>query len=407
MAQTINQLTALKAQKIRKPGYHADGGGLHLQVSQAGGKSWIFTYSLHGRSREMGLGSASRVTLAEAREERDKCNRLLRDHIDPIEHRKRQRAAAILKEHGTITFAEATSKYLAAHRAEWSPKHAKQWTQTLEQYVVPELGKLLVSDIATAHIVRTLEPIWPTVNAERLRGRIEQILDWATVQGYRQGDNPAAWRGRLDKLLAAPRKSRGVKHLAALPYAEVPALMQKLRQQEGPAARALEFTILCACRTSEALGAAPGEVDYANKIWTVPASRMKNRKEFRVPLSPRAAEIANQDSAPYLFPGQAGKPLHSMAMLWVLRQRLGYRHATVHGIARSSFRDWAAERTNYPNHVIEQALAHTIGNAVERAYRRSDLFDLRRRLIEQWAAYCAAPPVERRPGRVVKLREPV
>ena len=401
MAQTINRLTALKVQKIRAAGYHADGGGLWLQVSKAGGRSWVFTYSLHGRAREMGLGSASRVTLAEAREERDKCNRFLRDHIDPIEHRKRQQAAAILKAHGTITFAEATSKYLAAHRAEWTPKHAKQWTQTLDQYVAPELGKLLVSDITTAHVVRTLEPIWPTVNAERLRGRIEQILDWATVHGFRQGDNPAAWRGRLDKLLAAPRKSRRVKHLAALPYAELPALMKKLRAQEGPAARALEFTILTACRTSEALGATPREIDFASATWTIPASRTKSRKEFRVALSKRALEIAGMGIADYLFPGQAGKPLHVMGMLWVLRQRLGCQ-ATVHGIARSSFRDWAAERTNYPNHVVEQALAHTIGNKVEAAYRRGDLLDLRRRLITEWAGFCAVPAAKGR--TVVPLR---
>ena len=403
MAQTINQLTALKVLKIRKPGYHTDGGGLHLQVSQTGGKSWIFIYSLRGKSHEMGLGSLSRgITLAEAREERDKYNRLLREGVDPIEHRKRQRAAAVLKAHGTITFAEATDKYLVAHRAEWTPKHAKQWAQTLNQYVAPALGKLLVSDIATAHVVRTLEPIWPTVNAERLRGRIEQILDWATVHGFRQGDNPATWRGRLDKLLAAPGKSRQVRHLVALPFSEVPVLMQKLRQQEGSAARALEFTILCACRTSETLGATPHEVSFADATWTVPASRTKTRKPHRVALSKRALEIARMGNANYLFPGQAGKPLHVMAMLWVLRQRLGCQ-ATVHGIARSSFRDWAAERTNYPNHVIEQALAHAIGNKVEAAYRRGDLLDLRRRLMQQWADFCATRPAKTA-DRVVPLR---
>ena len=399
MALMVNQLTALKVLKIRKPGYHADGGGLHLQVTQAGGKSWIFTYSLAGRSREMGIGSASRVSLAEAREERDRCNRLLRDHIDPIENRNRQRAAAILKEHGTITFAEATDKYLLAHRAEWTPKHARQWSQTLDQYAAPELGKLLVSDITTAHMVRTLEPIWPTVNAERLRGRIEQILDWASVHGFRQGDNPAAWRGRLDKLLAAPRKSRRVEHLAALPYAEVPGLMQRLRREEGTAARALEFTVLTAARTGEVLGATPHEIDGG--VWTVPADRMKARREHRVPLSKRTLELASNGGA-YLFPGQAGKPLHSMAMLWVLRERMGCE-ATAHGF-RSAFRDWAAERTNYPNHVIEQALAHTIGSAVERAYRRSDLFDLRRRLMEQWADFCATPPAKTA-DKVVPLRK--
>jgi integrase len=398
MAQKINRLTALGVLKIRKPGYHSDGGGLWLQVSEAGGKSWIFTYSIRGRAREMGLGSLSRgVNLAEARAERDKCNRLLREHVDPIEARKQQRAAAILKEHGTITFAEATSKYLAAHRAEWTPKHAKQWTQTLHQYVAPELGKLLVSDIGTAHVVRTLEKIWPSVNAERLRGRIETILDFATVQGFRQGDNPAQWRGRLDKLLAAPRKSRRVEHLAALSYAEVPALMERLRREQGAAARALEFTILTAARTGEVRGATPQEIDGG--VWTVPADRMKARREHRVPLSRRALELAGNGGA-YLFPGQPGKSIHVMAMLNVLR-RMGCL-ATVHGF-RSAFRDWAAERTNFPAPVAEMALAHATGSAVERAYRRSDLFDLRRRLMEQWAEFCATPPAKSA-DRVVSLR---
>jgi integrase len=403
MAQTINQLTAIKVQKLKAPGYHADGGGLHLQVSQAGSKSWIFSYRFAGRAREMGLGSLQRVSLAEARDERDKCNRLLRDHIDPIEQRKKQRAAAILKAHGTITFAEATDKYLVAHRAEWSPKHAKQWAQTLAQYAAPGLGKLLVSDIATAHVVRALEPIWPTVNAERLRGRIESVLDWAAVHGYRQqGDNPARWRGNLDHLLAKPSRSRKREHHAALPYAEMPVLMAKLRKQAGAPARALEFCILTAARTNEVRRATPAEIDHAAKVWTVPAERMKTRKEHRVPLCKRALELAGMGDGAYLFPGQTARSIASMAMRRML-ERLGYAHVSVHGM-RSSFRDWAAERTNYPNHVVEMALAHTIGNAVEAAYRRGDLFAKRAALMNAWAEYCASPPAKSAGKVVVPLR---
>jgi len=403
MAQTINQLTAIKVQKLKAPGYHADGGGLHLQVSQAGGKSWIFTYRFAGRAREMGLGSLQRVSLAEARDERDKCNRLLRDHIDPIEQRKKQRAAAILKAHGTITFAEATDKYLVAHRAEWSPKHFKQWQQTLTQYVVPELGRLLVSDITTGHIVRVLEPIWPTVNAERLRGRVESILSWSAMHGYRQqGDNPARWRGNLDHLLAKPSRSRKREHHAALPYTEMPVFMAKLRKQEGAAARALEFCILTNARTDEARRATPAEIDHANKVWCVPADRMKTRKEHRVPLGKRALELTGMGDGAYLFPGQTARSIDNTAMRRML-ERLGYAHVSVHGM-RSSFRDWAAERTNYPNHVVEQALAHSIGNAVEAAYRRGDLFAKRAALMTSWAEYCASSPAKRAGKVVVPLR---
>jgi integrase len=394
MAQTINQLTATKVKNLKAPGYHADGGGLHLQVSQAGRKSWIFTYRFANRAREMGLGSESRVTLAEARDQRDKCNRLLREHIDPIEHRNKQRAAAVLKERGTITFAEATDKYLTAHRAEWTHKHFKQWQQTLTQHAGPELGKLLVSDIAVGHVVRVLEAAaWPAVTAQRLRGRIEGVLDWATVHSYRQGDNPARWRGNLDQLLSKPGKSRKIQHLPALPYSEIPTFMAALRRQEGSAARALEFCVLTAARSNEALRAAAAEVDYANKIWTVPADRMKARKEWRVPLSARAMELAGQGSTPYLFPGQhPEKPAGGKVMQNVLK-RMGYGHISTHGM-RSSFRDWAAERTNYQNHVIEMALAHTIGSAVEAAYRRGDFFDKRRQLMDAWAKFCATSPAK-------------
>ena len=301
MATTINQLTALRVAKLKAPGYHADGGGLHLQVSQSGARSWIFTYRFTGRAREMGLGSLQRVSLAAARAERDRCNQLLRAHLDPIEDRRKERAAAILQAHGTISFADAIDKYLTAHRAEWTPKHFKAWQQTLTEYAAPELGRLLVSDIATAHIVRTLEPKWPTPTAVMLRGRLEKVLDWAAVHGYReQGDNPARWKGNLDHLLANPSRSRKVEHHVALSIDEMPRFMAALRKQQGPVARCLEFVILTAARADEARRATPAEIE--GSVWTVPANRIKARKEHRVPLCERAAEIAGQGGADYCSP---------------------------------------------------------------------------------------------------------
>jgi integrase len=403
MAQTINQLTALRVQKLRAPGYHADGGGLHLQISQAGSKSWIFTYRFAGRAREMGLGGTARTSLAEARAARDECNRLLREHVDPIERRNRDRAAAILTAHGTISFSDAVDQYLTAHRAEWSPKHFKAWEQTLTQYAVPELGRLLVSDITTAHIVRALEKTWPTPMAVMLRGRLEAVLDWSKVRGYRGGDNPAKWRGCLDALLSNPSRSHKAEHHRALSIDEMPTFMAALRKEQGPVARCLEFVVLCAARADEARRARPAEIENgANQVWTVPADRMKMRREHRVPLSARAMEIAGQAGADYLFPGVRANTVDAMSMRRLL-ERLGYGdRASVHGF-RSTFRDWAAERTATPREVCEQALAHTIGNAVEAAYRRGDLFDKRRRLMDAWADFCASPATKGA-GKVVPLR---
>jgi len=401
MAQTINRLTARKVETVKTPGYLKDGGGLFLQVGETGSKSWIFEFRFAGRRREMGLGSLERVSLSEARAQRDACNQMLRAHTDPIEHRKRERAAAILTAHGTITFADAIDKYLTAHAAEWSPKHAQAWRQTLTQYAAPELGRLLVSDISTAHVVRVLEPTWPAPTAISLRGRIEKVLDWCKVRGYRVGENPAAWKGNLDHLLANPSR-RKVEHHRALSIDEMPRFMAALRKQQGPVARCLEFLVLTAARTDEARRTTPTEIDHANKVWVVPPSRMKARKEHRVPLSERAAEIAGQAGADYLFPGARANTVDAMSMRRLL-EKMGYgERASVHGF-RSTFRDWAAERTATPREVCEQALAHTIGNAVEAAYRRGDLFDKRRRLMDAWAEYCSQPPVKRA-GKVVPMR---
>jgi integrase len=291
----INRLTAKQVEKIKTAGDYCDGGGLWLQVSGKNAKSWIFRFSLRGRAREMGFGSASRITLAEVRDERDRCNRLLRDHIDPKEDRDRRRAEAALAAAGTITFKEAAAAYCTAHRAGWkSLKHAGQWVSSLATYAEPAIGNLAVRDINTGHILRVLEPIWPEMpdTASKLRGRIESVLDWARVKGYRDGENPARWRGNLDHLLPKPSKVRKVEHYAALPYAELPAFMEKLRRQEGPAAHALEFIILTAARLTEARNATTQEIDHSNKVWTVPGERMKGGKEHRVPLCKRAIELA-------------------------------------------------------------------------------------------------------------------
>jgi integrase len=402
MTQTINRLTARKVETVKTPGYVSDGGGLFLQVGPTGSKSWVFVFRFANRSREMGLGSLERVSLAAARAERDRCNQMLRAHTDPIEHRKRERAAAILTAHGTISFSDAIDQYLTAHAAEWTPKHAQAWRQTLTQYAAPELGRLLVSDISTAHVVRVLEPTWPAPTAISLRGRIEKVLDWCKVRGYRVGENPAAWKGTLDHLLANPSR-RKIEHHRALSIDEMPAFMAALRKERGPVARCLEFVILTTARADEARRATPAEIENgANKVWTVPAERMKARKEHRVPLSERAAEIASQGGAGFLFPGQRANTVDAMSMRRLL-EKMGYGSKTsVHGF-RSTFRDWAAERTATPREVCEQALAHTIGNAVEAAYRRGDLFDKRRRLMDAWAEYCSQPPAKR-VGKVVPLR---
>ncbi|MGB9390006.1 MAG: integrase arm-type DNA-binding domain-containing protein [Xanthobacteraceae bacterium] len=405
MAKTIDRLTALKVQKIKTAGYHADGGGLWLQVSGKNAKSWIYRYSLRGRTREMGLGSASRLTLAEARGERDRYNRLVREHVDPIEHRKRQRAEASLADAATITFKEAAAAYTAAHRAGLkNRKSAAQWVSTLATYAEPVIGNLSVRDINTGHIHRILEPIWSTksVTASNLRGRIEAVLDWAKVKQYRDGENPAQWKGNLDHLLPRPSKVRRVEHLAALPYAELPAFMEKLRRREGVVARALEFTILTAARLGEALNATAQEIDHGAAVWTVPGERMKGGVEHRVPLCKRALELAGTGSG-HLFPSRysADKPISDTILRLLLRE-LGHS-VTIHGF-RASFKTWATERTRFDRHTIEAALAHAAGDRIEAAYLRSDVLEKRRALMDAWAQFCATPPAKKADKVVVPLR---
>jgi len=403
----IGRLTALKVSRARAPGMYADGGGLYLQVTINGrdgepAKSWIYRYMLHGKAREMGLGSLSAISLQDARVRVGEYRKLRHDGIDPIEARKAAREKAFLDLGKALTFKEAASKFIASHNAGWrNAKHAAQWTNTLGTYADPVMGGLSVQTIDTALVLKVLEPIWTSKpeTASRLRGRIESVLDWAKVRGYRSGENPARWRGHLDKLLPARSKVRRVKHHAALAHADIPAFMEALRREEGTSARALEFTILAAARTGETLGATWAEIDLTGKVWIVPAPRMKAGREHRVPLSDRMIAILNELKANgargtsqktpegFVFPGgKSGKPLSNMAFLMLLR-RMGRDGLTAHGF-RSTFRDWVSDRTNYPGEVAEMALAHSIGDKVEAAYRRGDLFERRRRMMTDWARYC-------------------
>jgi integrase len=387
-----NRLSTRTVEAKLKRGRYGDGGGLFLQVSKWETKSWVFRWERDGRERHMGLGAAHTLSLAEARERARECRRQLLDGHDPIEARNSERARQRVESARKATFRECAEQYLEAHRAGWgSTKHALQWQSTLAIYAYPIIGELPVAAVDTALVVRCIEPIWRTKpeTAKRLRARIESVLDSATVRGFRYGDNPARWRGHLNKLLPAPSKVRAVKHLAAIPYLDLPAFLTELRLRSGHGARAVEFTILTAVRSGETLGARWAEIDLTTKTWTIPARRMKAKREHRVPLSPRATEIL--DDLPrvgeHVFPGtKAGRPLSQLAMLATLR-RLGRSDLTVHGF-RSTFRDWAAETTAYPNHVVEMALAHAIGDQVEAAYRRGDLFEKRRRLMNEWAKYC-------------------
>ena len=405
MAQSVNQLTATRVQKIKKPGMYPDGAGLYLQVTGDAAKSWILRYSLRGKAREMGLGTVRKVGLAEARRKAADCHRLLDDHIDPIEHRRQRRSEAALAAAKTVTFKEAAATYIASHRVGLrNLKHAAQWATTVATYAEPILGKLPVGEIDVGLVHQVLEPIW-TIKPEtagRVRGRIEAILDWARVSGYRAGENPARWRGNLDKLLAKRSKIRSVKHHAAMPYAELPAFMEALRSQEGAAPRLLEFCILTAARTGEALKARHAEIDRRHAIWTVPGERMKGGKEHRVPLCERALELAGTGSGTYLFPSRhPDKPLSNMAMLKLL-ERMGREDVTVHGF-RSTFKDWARDRTRFDNFVTEAALAHSFGDKVEAAYARSDVIEKRRRLMQQWATFCTSAPT-RQDGNITTLR---
>ena len=402
MARAIGKLTALAVEKAKKRGYYGDGGGLFLQVSSSGSKSWVFRFKEAGKLHEMGLGATHTIGLAEARERARECRRLRLDGIDPIEARKIARAQARLDAAKAVSFKDCAERYITSHGAGWrSPTHAAQWPSTLRIYVYPVFGSLPVQGIDVGLVLKVLEPIWSVKpeTASRVRGRIESVLDWATARGYRQGDNPARWRGHLENLLPGKLKVRRVKHHAALPYAEIGDFIAQLKSQEGVGARAFEFTILTAARTGEVIGATWSEMNIAEQLWVVPAERMKSGKEHRVPLSVAALAILEQMQAirqgNFVFlGGKAHRPLSNMAMMMTLR-RMGRGDLTVHGF-RSSFRDWAAERTDFPGEVAEMALAHAVSGKVEAAYRRGDLFQKRRHLMDAWAEFLNGPGGETR-----------
>lgn len=407
MAQTIGRLSAVKVAKVQEPGYFADGGNLYFRVAPTGARGWIFRFALAGRTRDMGLGAYPDISLAAARDLAEKFRTLVKEGVDPIERRRADLAAQRVASAKDLTFDQCARHYVDDHEAAWrNAKHRAQWSTTLNRYASPVFGKLPVAAIDTGLVMRVLKPIWrkKTETASRLRGRIESVLDWARVHGYRSGENPARWKGNLDHLLPARSKVRPVQHHPALSYPEIPAFMADLRQCPDGAARALEFTILTAARTNETIGATRAEIDTREKAWKVPGARMKSGRDHRVPLSKRALAILDVTSSSdakdaFLFEGRKiGRPLSNMAMLKLL-ERMGRSDLTVHGF-RSSFRDWAAERTNFPNEVVEMALAHAVEDKTEAAYRRGDLFEKRRRLMDAWAEFCTSGGT----GQVVPIR---
>jgi integrase len=397
----LNNLTALKVSRITQPGMYADGGGLYLQV-QGKSRSWIFRYKIDGRGRYMGLGSARDIPLKRARELATVQRQIRAEGGDPLVERKAQQPAAARE---APTFKQVAETYIKTHELSWkSPLHRRQWRVSLEADVFPVIGNIPIDQVDTAAVLRALQPIWHAKpeTANRIRGRIESVLAAATAAALRTGPNPAQWRNHLDHLLPRPNKLRPPKHYTALPYKDVPAFVADLRSRSSISARALEFTILTATRKGEALAARWDEIDLTERTWTIPAGRMKSGREHRVPLSDAALDILRPlhevRSSEFVFVGYGGR-LSTTALAGLLRV-MGRGDVTTHGF-RSSFRDWAAERTSYPSEVAEMALAHSVGSQVERAYRRTDLFDQRRRLMQVWAEFCgqAAPA-----GEVVAIR---
>jgi integrase len=390
-------LTAKRVSKLLKqPGRHGDGHGLVLQVVVPGTGSWIFRYERDGRERAMGLGPVHTLSLHEAREKARKARQLLLDGVDPLEAKREERTRRTLEAAKSVTFKQVAAQYFAAHADEWgNAKHCAQFMSTLQTYAFPVIGSLPVAAIDEPMILKILSPIWAekTVTAKRTRNRIAAVLDFAAAAKLRTGTNPARWEGHLEHLLASPDKIAKRKHHPALPYGVIAAFVAQLREIEGVPARALEFLILTAARTGEVVGARWGEIDLDAKTWLVPAARMKAGKEHRVALSDRAIELLRalprEEGNDFVFIGAtAGTSISSNSMYRALRRLRD--DVDVHGF-RSSFRTWADEQTSYPHHVVEQALAHSVGSAVERAYRRGDLFEKRTKLMEAWAEYCSTP----------------
>lgn len=403
----LNRLSTRALATNKQPGLYCDGGGLYLQVTSSGSKTWIFRYRspLTGKLRDMGLGPIHTVGLPQAREKATAQRNVLLSGLDPIQKRDEESRQRAINSAKAVTFSECAASYIESHRAGWkNDKHASQWKNTIKAYCQPVIGALPVQDVDTGLVLRILEPIWSTKpeTASRLRGRIESILDWAKARRLRSGENPAQWKGHLKQLLPTLSRRGRITHHKAMPFEEVGRFVAELRKSPLVAARCLEFTILTAARTNEAINAKSEEFDLENATWTIPATRMKGKREHRVPLSDRAVEIVRDMLAlksDWVFPGaRPGKPMSNMAMLALL-DRMNVT-VTVHGF-RSSFRDWAAERTSFAHEVCEMALAHTIRNAAEAAYRRGDLFEKRRKLMEAWTEFVSTPRLE---SSVINMR---
>ena len=399
MPKLAREMSPLAVAKLTAPGLHFVGAvpGLALQVTGTGARSWTLRVVIAGKRRDMGLGNFPSVTLAQAREAAREARKLIRQGVDPIERQRAAQSALAAAVASALTFRKTAEAYMAVHEAGWkSAKHAKQWAATLEQYAYPTMGALLVRDVQKEHVLEVLRPIWTTKNetAVRLRGRIESVLSYAMQAGYRpEGLNPARWKDGLDELLAAPSKVNKRQHHAAVPVGEIGAFMVKLREAEGMGARALEFAILTAARSGEVRGATWAEIDRGAKVWNVPGSRMKAGKDHRVPLTAEALALLDKVAtmprladSDYVFQAARGGMLSDMTLTACMR-RMGVQ-AVPHGF-RSTFRDWAAERTSYPRDMAEMALAHSIENKVEAAYRRGDMFERRRAMMGDWAAFLA------------------
>ena len=410
MARQQQRLSALQVTKLAKPGLYGDGGGLTLQITTTGAKSWLFRYMVAGKPFGMGLGPTHTVGLAEARQKALDARKLLIDGISPLAAKKQNQIAAALAAAKMMSFDQCAEAYILAHKAGWkNAKHGDQWTNTLNTYASPVFGHLPVAEIDTGLVVKCLAPIWEskTETASRVRGRIESVLGWATTSGYRTGENPARWKGHLENLLATISKTSRTKNHPSLPWSRIGAFMSALRVREGVSARAVEFAVLTACRSGEVRGAQWAEFDTAGKLWTIPAERMKAKREHQVPLSDAALALLesmpNDGNVDVVFAGTKGQPLSDMSLTAMIRRMNGDdkpvwadangEGITVHGF-RSSFRMWAAETTNYPREVAEHALAHQLPDAVERAYQRGSQFAKRAALMAEWAVYCATVPTD-------------
>lgn len=393
MPVRAKEFSAIEVKRAMRPGLHAVGGvpGLCLQIAPSGAKSWILRVLVNGRRREIGVGGYPDVMLAEARERARAIRMQIRDGVDPVADRRARRAAQRAKVNA-VTFEQAAREWHQSKQSEYrNPKHAAQVLRTIKAYAVPVIGTMPVEQIGLKDVLAVLQPVWAdkTETASRLRGRIENVLAWATVSGHRTGDNPARWKGNLDAVLAQPGKIARVKHHAALPIEQLPTFFARLRHQSGMAARALEFLILTAARSGEVRGAKWMELDSDAGVWTVPAERMKARREHRVPLASQARDLLERlpkfEGSDFVFSAPRGGMLSDMSISAVMRRMDA--EAVPHGF-RSTFRDWAAEHTEYAGEIAEMALAHTISNKVEAAYRRGDLLAKRRQMMNDWAEYC-------------------